>query len=118
MRWNNDTQTAQILFGLGMSTCRLKGRRKDGREGGRGGNQTESGRAREGEVEGGRERKEGEGKASMLGSKWEEEGAMHLDACLRFRNHCAERVDCQAGLGQRVSSSTLLAHIHILPERP
>ena len=78
MRWNNAAQTAQILFGLGMSTCREKGRRKDGREGGRGGNQTESGRAREGEVEGGRERKEGEGKASMLGSKWEEEGAMHL----------------------------------------
>ena len=54
----------------------------------------------------------------MLGSKWQEEVAMHLDACLRFRNHCAERVDCQAGLGQRVSSSELLALIHILPERP
>ena len=54
----------------------------------------------------------------MLGSKWQEEVAMHLDACLRFRNDCAERVDSQAGLGQRVSSSALLAHIHILPERP
>ena len=75
MRWNNATQTAQILFGLGVSTWRAKGRGKDRREGEKGGNRM---RARKGEAEGGRERKEGEGKASMLGSKWEEEAAMHL----------------------------------------
>lgn len=77
MRWNNATQTVQIMFGLRVSTWREKGRRKTGGKGG-GGNQPEIGRAREGEVEGGRESKEGEGKASRLGSKWEEEVAMRL----------------------------------------
>ena len=40
------------------------------------------------------------------------------DACLRSRNDCAERLDSQADLGWRVSSSALRVHIHILPERP
>ena len=95
MQWNNATQTAQILFGLGESTWRAKGRRKDGREGEKGGNRT---RARKGEAEGGRERKEGEGKASMLGSKWEEEVAMHLRVLILG----PERLGGEGGLSSRL----------------
>ena len=108
----------RFCLGLGGKYLACKGEEEE-REG-RGERRKSDGQW-EGEGRGGGrwKRKKGRRRESVhVGVKMGGSGHASSDACLRFKNDCAERVDSQAGLGQRVSSSALLAHIHILPKRP